>query len=423
MDLRTMKNVSIREAYDWLHMGKHINGSEWDELLRFLQEKYISFVEIAYGKLRFINLVGVIQLSTVRIEILPKLTIHGDSEQKNREALLNMLTVTRTLPVHLHESTLSQLAKSDLLHIFARIYLELLLKELRRGVYKEYKLNQENSPVLKGRFLLHEHIRQNAFLPVKAFCEFDEFQEDVLLNRILKRALKVVFPHLSKSTMKTESLFIIEMLQNVKDVNITKTDLDAVKFNRQNRRFEQVHKVARMILSNEMMTSKYSKEQSFSFLFEMNVLFESYIERAFRFLSSENRVEIRAQHDEKRLLINVNSGQENIKLKPDFVINGADYQLIVDTKWKNIVYEGRVLYQQSDLYQMYAYVTSYQEAEKCILLYPKTEEALLPKWQVPGKEKYIEIRTVRLSSFLETLEDLRKVMREGGSAASLLNNC
>ncbi|MEH7333143.1 ATP-dependent helicase [Neobacillus drentensis] len=407
-----MELVSIREAYDWLYLGKQLNQAEWDELLRFLNEKYQSFVEIGYGKVRFINLVGVIQLSTVQIEILPKLTIHEESEQKNREALLNMLTVTKTIPVSLHESTLSQLARSDLLQIFANIYIQLLLKELRRGVYKEYRLKQENSPTLKGRFMLQEHLRRNAYLPVKAYCEFDEFQEDVLLNQILKRALRLIFPYISKSTMKTETLFIMEMFQDVSNILIHKNDLELIQFNRQNLRFEQVFQVARMILSNEMMTSKYSSSQSFAFLFEMNVLFEAYIERAFRFLAHEKGVEVKAQHDEKRLLVNVFSGQENIKLKPDFVITVHDSQMIVDTKWKNIVHDGRILYQQSDLYQMYAYVTTYREAETCILLYPKTVEATLPKWQVPGREKYIEIQTVRLNSFIETVADLSTILSQ-----------
>ncbi|KRF52554.1 hypothetical protein ASG99_12390 [Bacillus sp. Soil768D1] len=407
-----MKNVSIREAYDWIHLGKHITQHEFEELLRYLQEKYISFVEIGYGKIRFINIVGIIQLSTVRIEILPKLTIHDESEEKDRKALLNMLTVTRSLPVSLHESSLSQLAKADLLHIFANVYLQLLLSEVRRGVYKEYKLTQENSPALKGRFLLQEHIRRNAFQPVKAYCEFDEIQEDNLLNRILKKAVQLIFPYISTSALKTESLFIMEMLQNVSDGPFLKSQLEAVPFNRQNRRFEKVFQVAKMILSNDMMMSKYSSNHSFSFLFEMNVLYESYIERAFRSLALEKKIDVQTQHDEKRLLINVYSGQENIKLKPDFVINGEDFQMIIDTKWKNIIREGRILYQQSDLYQMYAYVTSYKEAEKCILLYPKSEGARFPKWQVPGQEKYIEIQTVRLSSFEETIEDLRMILAE-----------
>ncbi|PAD35770.1 McrC family protein [Terribacillus saccharophilus] len=405
-----MKHVSIREAYDWLHLGQHITQQEWDELLLYLQVSYMTFVEIGYGKIRFINLVGVIQLSTIRIEILPKLTIHEESEEKNRKALLNMLSVTQTLPIKLHDATLSQLAKADLFHIFGHIYLQLLLSELRRGVYKEYKLTRENSSALKGRFLLQEHIRRNAFQPVKAFCEYDEIHEDVLLNRILKKALKLIMPYLTKSTMKNEALMILQFLQNVSDVSVSKNQLEAVPFNRQNQRFEKVFKIAQIILSNDMMTSAYSTSHSFAFLFEMNMLYESYMERAFRFLSSEKQVDIQAQHDEKKLLINVHSGRGNIKLKPDFVINGEDYQMIVDTKWKNIVYEGRVLYQQSDLYQMYAYITSYLKAEKCILLYPKTEEASFPKWQVPGQEKYIEIKTVRLSSFTETVEDVRGII-------------
>jgi 5-methylcytosine-specific restriction enzyme subunit McrC len=405
-----MKTLSLREAYDWLHLGKEINQNEWNELLQFLQDKYMPFVEIGYGKIRWINLVGVIQLSTVRIEILPKLTLDNFSEERNREALLNMLSITKSLPIHLNESTVSHLAKADLLHIFAQVYVQLLQKEIRRGVYKEYKLKQENSLSLKGRFLLSQHLQKNVSRHGSIYCEFDEFQEDVMLNRILKRALKVLFPYIIKSRLKTEAVYLMEALDDVKDVQITSEDLKRISLHRQNRRFQDVFELAKMILTNDMMTSKYSKDQSFSLLFEMNQLFESYIQVAFRYLSYEKEFTVEAQHDEKRLLINVRTGQENIKLKPDFVLSNNDSQMIVDTKWKSIIREGRLQYQQSDLYQMYAYVTSYDEAERCILLYPKTEIAIFPKWQVPGREKYIEITTVRLSSFEETVEDLRLLL-------------
>ncbi|WP_240335309.1 McrC family protein [Paraliobacillus sediminis] len=58
-------------------------------------------------------------------------------------------------------------------------------------------------------------------------------------------------------------------------------------------------------------------------------------------------------------------------MKPDFVINN---DLIIDTKWKSATYHGKTRYQQSDIYQMYAYVTAYKDANRCILLYPKQEE-------------------------------------------------
>ncbi|MCT8140527.1 ATP-dependent helicase [Anaerobacillus sp. CMMVII] len=405
-----MKKISIREAYDWLYLGEHVSQTEWDELLLFLQERYMTFVEIGYGKIRWINLVGVIQLSTVRIEILPKIVIDGESEEKNRFALLNMLSITKTLPVTLNDETKSQIAKADLLHVFAHLYIQLLLKELRRGIYKEYKLKQENSKTLKGRFLLSEHIRQNSYHSVNAFCEYDEFQEDVLLNQILKRALMVLFPYISKTAMKVEMMFLMDILKDVSQVAIHQNELDSVSLHRQNNRFEQVLTLAKLILSNGMMTSKYSNRNSFSLLFEMNQLFESYIDVAFRHLSYTNELDVRAQHEEKRLLVNVYSGLENIKLKPDFVLTTASSQLIVDTKWKSIVREGRLTYQQSDLYQMYAYVTSYEHAQKCVLLYPRTEEAQFPKWQVPDTEKFIEINTVRLNTFQDTLEDLEQIL-------------
>lgn len=405
-----MKTITIREAYDWLHLGTELNEVEWDEMQKFLQGKYDDLVEIRYRKMRFINLVGVIQLSTVRIEILPKLAIDAESDDKNREALLNMLVVTKTFPVQIHEATLSQLAKGDLLQIFAEMYTKLLLTEIKRGVHKEYKLQQVNSETLKGRLLVSEHIRKNAFVPIRAYCEYDVFQEDIPLNRILKKALTLIMPHIKRTGVRSDARFIMELLQHVQKDKVIKSDIDKIAFDRQNKRFEKVFRIARLILRQEMMTSRFNNESSFSILFEMNALFETYVETCLRYLSWEKRMKVFSQHDRKHLLINVQSGRENIKLKPDFYLVGDDIEIILDTKWKTIAHEGRILYNQGDLYQMYAYVTSYKNASKCILLYPWTEDSKLPVWKVPEKEKYIEIHTVRLTTFMDSVGDLRELI-------------
>lgn len=405
-----MKTITIREAYDWLQLGEDLNQSEWDELCQFLQGKYDKLVEIKYQQLRFINLVGVIQLSTVRIEILPKLLINNESPEKNREALLNLLVVTKTFPVQIHESTFSQLAKVDLLQLIAQTFTQLLLKEMRKGVYKEYKLVQQNNLTLKGRLLVSEQVRKNAFVPVRAYCEYDQFQEDVLLNRILKRALTLVFPHLKNSHYKSSAMFILDMFKNVDERKFNTTDLAKVKFNRQNKRYENIFKIAKMILLQEMMTSKFDQHLSFGILFEMNALYESYIDRCLQYLSYEKKFNVFSQHDKKYLLMNIETGRGNIKLKPDFYLVGEKEELIIDTKWKTISLEERLLYNQGDIYQMYAYVTAYEKVKKCILLYPYMEETDYPIWKVPEKEKYIEIHTVRLTSFQDSVEDLRQLL-------------
>lgn len=88
----------------------------------------------------------------------------------------------------------------------------------------------------------------------------------------------------------------------------------------------------------------------------------------------------------------------------------------MDTKWKRATNNGRSSYVQSDIYQMYAYVTAYKEVQRCILLYPKQEgEVIHPVWKVIDTEKTIEMCTVRIDEFPETVRELKGIIK-GNSA-------
>ena len=59
-------------------------------------------------------------------------------------------------------------------------------------------------------------------------------------------------------------------------------------------------------------------------------------------------------------------------LKPDIVIDEG--KIIVDTKWKILSLEkSNQGISQSDMYQLYAYGTKYENCEKLYLIYPKDE--------------------------------------------------
>jgi len=100
-------------------------------------------------------------------------------------------------------------------------------------------------------------------------------------------------------------------------------------------------------------------------------------------------------------------------LQPDIVIEEDNIPtLIIDTKWKAIEYQSKVSCRESDIYQMYAYINSYKEAKRVILLYPSLiEEKKYPTWNLINcEEKSIEIKTVRLDEYRKTLEDLKKII-------------
>lgn len=64
---------------------------------------------------------------------------------------------------------------------------------------------------------------------------------------------------------------------------------------------------------------------------------------------------------------------------------------------------------------MYAYINAYKSAERCLVIYPKVDEPLiLPKWKLhDGRpEKFIDIQTVRLDRFENTIKDLSNAIIE-----------
>ena len=415
-----MKHITIREAYDWVYLDDHLTSLEWEHLIQFLEQKYKNenVVEIGIRRLRFINLVGVIQLKTVRIEIIPKLDLHQKDTALNRRALLNMLSMTKQLPVQLNDRTLSQFEKTDLSHVLAHLFITELYKALKRGIFRGYCSRTENINHLKGRLLVSHHIRKNAFISVNAYCEYDELSPNVLLNQLLKAALKMIYPFVQHSTLKTQTLMIFEMFDEVDDVYIHTPIMENIQINRQNQHYEGVMQLAIAIINSTTMSTGVNKQIAFSFLFKMNDLYEGYVGECLKKVLASTSYKLDLQHKEKRLLVNVHSGRENISLKPDFVVSRMENEepiplLILDTKWKSILVNSHLNYNQGDIYQMYAYITAYKTAERCIILYPKlNEESLLPKWLVPDSlpEKHIEVNTIRLDKAQHTIDDLCELL-------------
>lgn len=399
-----IKILTVRESYDWI-TEDDVTAAQFEELIQYIEEKYPNeqVLDLRYKRLRFINYVGVIQCSDVRYEIVPKITL---SLVDDRRSLLEMLAITGFLPVSFYNQVQNGAGKSDLLMAFVATFLKRLLHELRRGMYKTYERNEENLYVMRGKLEFSKHIRENAFHKTRAYCAFDEHTENNSLNQLLKCALCIVKNYTKIHTLKLYLERCLGYLDRVDFVHFSQLNLQSITLNRQNERFRDLVLFAKLIVERAAIYSKGSDTSSFSFLFKMNMLFEQYIEVALR--EAVSHKEVMSQHAEKRLLRNRKSGNENILLKPDFVI---DSKVIVDTKWKSATFNGKSRYQQSDIYQMYAYVTAYKDARRCILLYPKQEgEAEHPVWEVVDTEKTIEMHAVRIDEFAETVSELKEIL-------------
>lgn len=399
---------------------KIISRREANELYNYAMSKNLDMDNILWERdtLRFINYVGYIRLSTVSIEILPKISLN-DSAELERKALLNMLSKCGILKVNYSEISSLNLYKESLNEILAYLFSKKLQKELRKGVYGEYVYIEENINSLKGSLRVQEQIKNIAAHSSKAFCRFEEFSRDNKLNKILSFFVKEVMKNVkNRETLKL--LRISEMiLGEVDERSVTLNEVNNFSFNRLNKPFEDAFTLGKMIVLGESALGNLGGNKAYSILFKMNEIFEIYIGKLLKELLYEETVHM--QHSKYKLLIKEESNRGVFKLIPDIVIekNGIE-SVIIDTKWKRVESKfNRHGVKREDMYQMYAYLTRYKNARTVILIYPYNERIegedgeYLESWYLEDDQhKRLRVYAVNLENEKETLKSLDKIVRK-----------
>lgn len=410
------KYIILKEGYDWLSVGSEDNEvtvSEYRDLCLYLK-KNIGNKSILYdyNKIKFINYVGIIKVNNLIIEILPKISLSNDII-KDREMLMFMLSKCNKLSVDIKELLNSNILNNSLLDILAKVFSKKLLNELQKGLYREYVSKEEALSMIKGKILISKSIKENIINKNKMNCKYDEFTEDNLFNAILKRAINVILFSIKNDDVKKELNIINNIFNDVSDIYISNNIILNYKLNRMNSRFSECFTLAKLILLNSSMDKSLGKENGFSILFEMNYLYEEYIGVLLEEVFYDSDIKVNTQEKSKYLLWNTLKERNEIALKPDIVIYKDNKpKIIIDTKWKSASWGNRESYSQGDIYQMYAYITTYMECEECILLYPKIENIEHSTWQLNNNigDKKISISEITLESYEASKKELIKLV-------------
>ena len=417
-----MRYITIYECYDKLNIGKtssekSITYEEAEELERYIINEKLDSNNILWSRdsITFINYVGFIKLSTVSIEILPKIDINSSDYDGSRKALLNMLNKSGIVKFNYSSLSMLNIYDMNLNEIFSLIFARTLQKQLSKGAYLEYINIEENTKSLKGRILVKDHIKNISRGSSDVFCKFEEFSINNKLNQIFNTCIyKIV-----RNVKNSETIKILSHMQVVfSEVDYidtsNKENLD-YKFTRLNSRFEESFLLAKMILGSYSSIGNKGSDKSFAILFEMNDVYERYITNLLR--RNLDKYIIHSQHNKYKLLRNENTDKDIFSLIPDIVIEVDNKErLIIDTKWKRInESRNRHGVKREDLYQMYAYLTRYKYVKSSILLYPSAHEDnkddFLESWYLENdKEKKIRIYTIDLYNEANTIDTLKYII-------------
>lgn len=368
------------------------------------------------GSLVAQNFVGVVCLGRCQVEILPKV---GGAMRKS---LLPMIAATLDLVVDGQPS--GQVGESDesVLEPIIRLFCSELWGAVRRGMIHQYVKREENLAVMRGKLQVANQLRHNLARVERLHCEFDEFSQDNSLNRLLKAALRLLLGVTRSATNARSLSELLFCFQDVADTPPISALCQSVKLDRMSERYRPLVELARLFLRATTPDVVSGDAHGFSFLFDMNELFEEYVGRQVRAALRPLGFQVSLQGP-KRHLARLASGSPAFELRPD-IVNSRDgrVSLIIDTKWKRLKEdERREGVSSADAYQMFAYAERY-DAQDVVLLYP--HHSGLGAW-TPRRAEYhlghadgfgkrrVAISTVDLTNLSTVRPQLLALVAEG----------
>ena len=337
-------------------------------------------------QLRVQNYVGVVRLDDgVQIEVLPKLSKNLD-RRNARKLLIKMLVELVDSPFF--EGTAADLEAHDMpiFELVLRCYLEQVTTIVRKGIARTYVTQQDNLVFLRGKLQMAEHIRRNSYNTTRVFCEFDEYDADRPINRLIKGALAIVGKLSRDATNQQRCRELLFWFDGVPSTTDPRTDLQRMQRDRLIQHYAPAMPLCKLILFGLNPLTQQGENQVISMLFPMETVFESYV--AAKLPSQLRDWKISTQATGKAL-IDDHLNRSMFKLKPDLKFKNAHTRVIGDTKWKLINQSNRsdkYGISQADIYQLFGYTKKYlgdQSHKEVLLIYPASDtftQPLEPFW-------------------------------------------
>ncbi|MEZ5492860.1 MAG: McrC family protein [Gammaproteobacteria bacterium] len=352
---------------------KSIDESYVNRLVKFTSHMPPGALSWGHRSIKFSQFCGVIQLDDLTIEILPKVYGREHEPGASRHALVQMLRKSGFLISHKGSQAAINIQRHSVLDIFILHFCGELAALMTQGLLREYIGLEDNLNVIKGRLITEVQLKKNFHHKERLYCRYDELKEDILINRIIKYTLRVLFTLARSGETKRQVNELLMQFDSVGDTPVAKQDFSKLVFGRCNSRYQPIVEQCRMFISGCSPDVLAGRGSAVSLLFDMNRLFESWVAAILRPIAWRQGLKLRTQGPQKNLGYWLDSDQAVFQLRPDISLLAQDnsIEVIADAKWKILDESDKKLgISQSDLYQLQAYANRYG-VHKLKLYYPK----------------------------------------------------
>jgi 5-methylcytosine-specific restriction enzyme subunit McrC len=299
--------------------------------------------------------------------------------------------------------------------LFAKVLANGLRYLFKKGLDRDYIAKEDQYPGIKGKLLLAGSVKSNSFISGKAYCSFDEFDYDVLHNRILKATLKQLlhFPDLDPA-IRNEIKLLYQRFHNVSDVRIQRRDFSQVILHRNNSFYKFLLNVALVIHDNLLFDPAKGTWTFKDFLRDetkMAALFEKFIFNFYKRQIAHGftvAVEIIKWQAEA---IETSSLEFLPVMRTDISLTNDTRKIIIDAKYYKdamLTRFDQAKFRSEHFYQMFAYMSNLDVIDnegkqiEGILVYPTVQQSFHQSYKV--KNYKLRFSSLNLASEWRSIE-------------------
>lgn len=293
-------------------------------------------------------------------------------------------------PPDLHDEVELFNRSSSIQAIFVYWFLNRLSEFVKRYFARNFVLKKETLPSrVKGKLLVSQYIKSSLprFKQYDIPCQYFDLTVNTIENQTIRFAMELCRKSVHLFANEEISQSVIKLLNisepyfgAVELKRIYESDFNKIRYVGRFKKYEEIHKLCRILIKATQPTLKHGTLQINSFTLDMNELFERFI---FGVLAKEYP---RLQYHPPGYGYCI--GYKRKDLKPDGILTQAGKRIVFDTKYKDLydadldetnstqIDESGFRVKNTDVYQMLGYLNSTElQADLAVLIYPKPTSA------------------------------------------------
>lgn len=344
--------------------------------------------------------VGVVRIGNTTVEIQPKIGI---------SRLIFMLSYSIN-PQQWRSCQVEYRSDQGLVEALIPVFLSAVKQAIRPGILQGYRSEDAALLTVRGRLRFDDQIRERHGVYPPIEVRFDEFTEDIPINRLIKAALVRLEILASHGVIARTGLRAFRStLERVRLCEFDPRALPSVQFNRLNERYRPAVELAKLILRSRSPELGQAGPSAAGFLVDMNVVFEDFVAIALReALGLSERLWGRHARGRNLRL----DRARKVKLEPDLSWwEGTDCVFVGDAKYKRVNVPG---IKNPDLYQLLAYTIAAGVPEGLLVYAAGEGEPACHEVVMAGKRLRVEVLDLSGSQedILARTVELAAVIRE-----------